>query len=134
MKPSEIAARELRAGLAYLLRLGERRAEAGLPPLPDVHDEAYWREWCNNHRAATVARMFSLAAPKQKTPPISGASRRSRAKVKSSRRRGPFPFPLPIGALPLPTGATTGGGGGAGISAASACPCFIVRPDGVFAT
>jgi hypothetical protein len=36
LKPSERAARELRAGLAYLLRLGERRAEAGLPPLRHV--------------------------------------------------------------------------------------------------
>jgi hypothetical protein len=62
-----------------------RHAEASLPPLPDVHDEAYWREWCNNHHVATATRTFSLAAPKQKAPLKSGASCRSRAKIRSSR-------------------------------------------------
>jgi hypothetical protein len=55
MKPSERAARELRAGLAYLLRLGERRAEAGLPPSPDTHDDEYWRDWGNHHQDRKAA-------------------------------------------------------------------------------
>jgi hypothetical protein len=62
MRPSERAARELRAGLAYLLRLGERRAEADLPPLRDVHDEAYWRDWCNHHEVA-IGAVTDASAP-----------------------------------------------------------------------
>jgi hypothetical protein len=44
MKPSEIAAREMRAGLAYLLRRAEEREAAGLPPPPDIHGDGYWEE------------------------------------------------------------------------------------------
>lgn len=28
---------------------------AGLPPLPDIHDDAYWSEWFNNHQVAIGA-------------------------------------------------------------------------------
>ena len=24
----------------------------GTPPLPDIHDDAHWPEWCNHHQAA----------------------------------------------------------------------------------
>lgn len=42
MKPSEIATRELRAGLAYILCRIERREAAELPPAPDVSPDEHW--------------------------------------------------------------------------------------------
>ena len=101
--------------LACPLRLAERHAEASLPPLPDVHDEAYWREWCNNHHVATATRTFSLAAPKQKAPLKSGASCRQSGKnpvkplaLGHDRRRGAFPFAFADRGLTLADGRHNG--------------------------